>query len=47
MTLVRLGKWQGHRDEARAALAADFNTGTEGFTTSDRADTPALLERLT
>jgi predicted ATPase len=43
MSLARLWQRQGHRDQARAALAAVYDTFTEGFTTPDLADAAALL----
>jgi predicted ATPase len=46
MSLARLWQQQGRRDEARAALAAVFDTYTEGFTTPDLMDAEALLKAL-
>jgi class 3 adenylate cyclase/tetratricopeptide (TPR) repeat protein len=46
MSLARLWQRQGRRDEARAALAAVFDTYTEGFTTPDLVDAAALLKAL-
>src|SRR5262249_43695887 len=46
MSLARLWQRQGHRDEARAALAAVYGTFTEGFTTPDLVDAAAQLNRL-
>ncbi len=46
MSLARLWQRQGRRDEARAALAAVYDTYTEGFTTPDLVDAAALLEAL-
>jgi predicted ATPase len=46
MALARLWQQQGHRDEARAALAAVFGTFTEGFMTPDLVDAAALLKGL-
>ena len=46
MSLARLWQRQGHRDEARAALAAVYGTFTEGFTTPDLVDAAAQLDRL-
>jgi class 3 adenylate cyclase/tetratricopeptide (TPR) repeat protein len=46
MSLARLWRRQGRRDEARAALAAVFDTYTEGFTTPDLVDAAALLKAL-
>ena len=45
MSLSRLWQRQGRHDEALAALAAVFNTYTEGFTTPDLG-TPAVLKSL-
>jgi class 3 adenylate cyclase/predicted ATPase len=45
-SLARLWQRQGHRDQARAALAAAYGTFTEGFTTPDLVDAAALLENL-
>jgi predicted ATPase len=38
MTFARLWQRQGHRDEARAPLAAVYDTFPEGFTTPDLVD---------
>jgi tetratricopeptide (TPR) repeat protein len=46
MSLARLWQQQRRRDEARAALAAVFDTYTEGFTTPDLVDAAALLKAL-
>ena len=46
MSLARLWKRQEHRDEARAALAAVYDSFTEGFTTPDVIDAKALLDSL-
>jgi serine/threonine protein kinase/predicted ATPase len=46
MSLARLWQRQGCRDEARAALAAVYDTFTEGFTTPDLVEAVALLESL-
>jgi tetratricopeptide (TPR) repeat protein len=46
MSLARLWQRQGRRDEARTALAAVFDTYTEGFTTPDLVDASALLKAL-
>jgi tetratricopeptide (TPR) repeat protein len=46
MSLARLRQRQGHRDQARAALAAIHGTYTEGFTTPDLVDAAALLASL-
>jgi predicted ATPase len=45
-SLARLWQRQGRRDEARAALAAVYDTFTEGFTTPDLVDGKALLDSL-
>jgi tetratricopeptide (TPR) repeat protein len=46
VSLARLWRRQGRRDEARAALAAVHGAYTEGFTTPDLVDAAALLESL-
>jgi predicted ATPase len=46
MSLARLWQRQCRRDDARAALAAVFDTYTEGFTTPDLLDGAALLKAL-
>jgi predicted ATPase len=46
MSLSRLWQRQGRHDEARAALAAIYNTYTEGSTTPDLVDAAALLSAL-
>jgi predicted ATPase len=46
MSLSRLWQRQGRQAEARAALAAVYNTYTEGFTTPDLVDAAALLRAL-
>ncbi len=46
MSLARLWQRQGGRGEARAALAAVFDTYTEGFTTPDLVEAGSLLEAL-
>jgi class 3 adenylate cyclase/tetratricopeptide (TPR) repeat protein len=46
MSLARLRQQQGRRHEALAALAAIFDTYTEGFTTPDLVDAAALLHGL-
>jgi predicted ATPase len=46
MSLARLWQRQGRPDEARAALAAVFDTYTEGFTTPDLVKAKALLDSL-
>jgi class 3 adenylate cyclase/tetratricopeptide (TPR) repeat protein len=45
-SLARLWQRQGRRDQARAALAAVYDTFTEGFTTPDLLDAAALLRHL-
>src|SRR5262249_13604675 len=44
MSLARLWRRQGHREEARAMLAAVYGTFTEGFTTPDLVDAAAFLK---
>ncbi|HKB39086.1 MAG TPA: hypothetical protein VKD72_21790, partial [Gemmataceae bacterium] len=44
MSFARVWQRQGRRDEARAALAAIYETFTEGFTTPDLVDAAALLK---
>jgi predicted ATPase len=46
MSLARLRKQQGRRDDARAALTAIYSTYTEGFTTPDLVDATTLLQAL-
>jgi predicted ATPase len=46
MSMARVWKQQGRRDDARAALAAVYGTFTEGFTTPDLVDATALLNSL-
>jgi predicted ATPase len=46
MSLSRLWQRHGRHDEARAALAAVYNTYSEGFTTPDLVDAAALLKEL-
>jgi serine/threonine protein kinase/predicted ATPase len=46
MSLVALWQDQGRRSEARAALAAIYDTYTEGFTTPDLVDAKDLLAAL-
>jgi predicted ATPase len=46
MSLARLWKQQGRRDDARRALAAVYGTCIEGFTTPDLMDAAALLQAL-
>jgi serine/threonine protein kinase/predicted ATPase len=45
-SLARLWRRQGRRDDARTALAAVYETYTEGFTTPDLVDAKGLLELL-
>jgi predicted ATPase len=44
MSLARLWRRQGRRDEASATLAAVYGTFTEGFTTPDLVDAAAFLK---
>jgi adenylate cyclase len=46
MSLARLVRKQGKRDEARAMLSEIYNWFTEGFDTADLKDAKALLEEL-
>jgi predicted ATPase len=46
MSLSRLWRQQGKRDEARALLAPIYGWFTEGFDTADLQDAKALLEAL-
>jgi Tfp pilus assembly protein FimV len=46
MSLARLLRDTGHRDEARTTLAEIYNWFTEGFDTADLKDAKALLEEL-
>jgi class 3 adenylate cyclase/predicted ATPase len=46
MSLARLWKQQGRREDAGSALAAIHRTYTEGFTTPDLADAAALLQAM-
>jgi predicted ATPase len=46
MSLARLLKKQGRRDEARAMLADIYNWFTEGFGTADLKEAKVLLEEL-
>jgi tetratricopeptide (TPR) repeat protein len=46
MSLARLLKGQGRRDEARMMLAEIYDWFTEGFDTADLKDAKALLEEL-
>jgi predicted ATPase len=45
-SLARLQQRQDRRGEARAALAAVYDTFTEGFTTPDLTDAKVLLDAL-
>ena len=46
MSLARLLKQTGRRDEARAMLAGIYGWFTEGFDTDDLEDAKALLDEL-
>jgi hypothetical protein len=46
MSLARMRRLQGHRDEARVMLAEIYNWFTEGFDTPDLKDAKALLDQL-
>jgi predicted ATPase len=46
MSLARLLRDTGRRDEARAMLAAIYGWFTEGFDTADLKDAKALLDEL-
>jgi hypothetical protein len=46
MSLARLLRDSGRRDEARAMLADIYNWFTQGFDTADLKDAKALLEEL-
>jgi predicted ATPase len=46
MSLARLLRDTGRRDEARAMLAAIYGWFTEGFDTADLKDAKALLDKL-
>ena len=46
MSLARLLRDAGRRDEARAMLAKVYNWFTEGFDTPDLKDAKALLDEL-
>ena len=46
MSLARLLRDTGRRDEARTMLAEIYNWFTEGFDTADMKDAKALLEEL-
>jgi predicted ATPase len=47
MSLSRLWRQQGKRDEARQRLAPVYGWFTEGFDTADLQEAKALLEELT
>jgi predicted ATPase len=46
MSLARLWKAQGKREEARKMLAEIYSWFTEGFDTADLQDAKALLDEL-
>jgi len=46
MSLARLLRVTGRRDEARASLDEIYNWFTEGFDTADLKDAKALLYQL-
>jgi predicted ATPase len=46
MSMARLGRDQGKRDEARELLAPIYGWFTEGFDTLDLKEAKALLEEL-
>jgi predicted ATPase len=46
MSLARLLRHTGRRDEARALLAEIYNWFTEGFDTADLKEAKALLDEL-
>jgi predicted ATPase len=46
MSMARLWRDQGKRDEARELLAAVYGWFTEGFDTRDPKEAKALLEEL-
>ena len=46
MSLARLWRDQGKRDEARDLLASVYNWFTEGFDTLDLKEAKTLLEQL-
>jgi predicted ATPase len=46
MSMARLWRDQGKRDEARAPLAPVYGWFTEGFNTLDLKEAKALLEEL-
>jgi predicted ATPase len=47
MSMARLGREQGKRDEARELLAPIYGWFTEGFDTRDLKEARALLDELT
>jgi predicted ATPase len=47
MSMARLWRDQGRRDEARELLAPVYGWFTEGFHTRDLKDAKALLDELT
>ncbi|UQR60209.1 hypothetical protein LRP30_24600 [Bradyrhizobium sp. C-145] len=47
MSMVRLWRDRGKRNEARELLAPIYNRFTEGFDTRDLKEAKALLEELT
>ena len=47
MSLARLRRQQGRREEAAALLAPILGWFTEGFDTADLKDAKALLDELT
>jgi predicted ATPase len=47
MSLARLRRQQGRREEAVALLAPILGWFTEGFDTADLKDAKALLDKLT
>ena len=46
MSMPRLWREQGRRDEARELLASVYNWFTEGFDTLDLKEAKALLDEL-
>ena len=46
MSMARLWRDQGKRDEARVVLAAVYDWFTEGFDTLDLKEAKALLDEL-
>jgi len=47
MSMARLWRDQGKRDEARGLLTPVYNWFTEGFDTLDLREAKALLDELT